>query len=88
MQRSCDTFHLIDLVSQAAAVQSLLAGCPPDEKIEWLASHGKLAALPVKPAGSRQVFSFESYVGLQCLFFIDGDDLIFIGDHATWRVPR
>lgn len=88
MQRSGDTFHLLDLASQAEAVQALLVGRPLDEKVAWFETHGKLSALPSKTPRSKQVYSFESNIGLQCLFFIDSDDLVFIGDHTTWVAPR
>ena len=88
MQHAGDTFHLLDLTSQAQAVQALLAGRRQEEKVAWFAAHGKLAALPTRTPGAKQVYSFESNIGMQCLFFIDGDDLVFIGDHTTWVVPR
>ena len=86
MRRRRDNFHLIDLASQAAAVQALLAGRPPEEKLAWFAAHGKLAAAPGTRPGP-QVYLFESFIGRQCLFFISGDSLVFIGDNTTWSVP-
>ena len=88
MQRPDDTFHLLDLASQAEAVQALLVGRPLDEKVAWFQAHGKLSPLPSKLAGARQVYSFESNSGMQCVFFIDNDDLVFVGDNTTWSVPR
>jgi hypothetical protein len=88
MRHFVDPFHLIDLVSQADAVQSLLAGRSLDDKVAWFEAHGRLLALPAKGPGSPQVYSFESRIGLRCAFFIDGDALVFIGDNTTWAVPR
>lgn len=88
MQQLNDSFHLLDLESQAEAVQSLLAGRPIEAKVAWFAAHGKLSTRPSRAPGAKQVYSFESNIGLECLFFIDGDDLVFIGDHTTWVVPR
>ena len=78
MQRSCDRFHLLDLISQADAVQTLLVGRTLDEKIAWLAAHGKLSALPIEPPGSKQGYWFESNIGMKCTFFFDGDDLVIV----------
>jgi hypothetical protein len=36
------TFLLIDLISQAKAVQSLLHGKSVEEKTEWLSLHGSI----------------------------------------------
>ena len=88
MQRPADTFHLLDLASQAEAVQALLVGRSLDEKVAWFAEHGKLSAVHIKLPAAKQVYSFESNIGIKCLFFIDGDDLVFIGDHTTWVVRR
>ncbi len=79
-------FHLIDLVSQAVAVQSLLRGMPVDEKIAWLSSRGALTPKPKTRADERQIFWFESRTGRSCAFFLDGDEFIFIGDHTTFTV--
>ena len=88
MQRAHDTFHLLDLASQAQAVQALLVGRPLDEKVAWFNAHGKLSSLPPPLAGARQVYSFESSIGMRCLFFIDNDDLVIVGDNTTRSVPR
>jgi hypothetical protein len=37
-----EDFHLIDLISQAGAVQPLLRGKSTEEKIEWLSAHGTI----------------------------------------------
>ena len=88
MQRARDTFHLLDLESQAEAVQVLLIGWSLEEKVAWFQTHGKLSPLPSKLAGNRTVYSFESSIGMQCVFFIVDDDLVFVGDNTNWVVPR
>lgn len=87
MQRASDTFHLVDLASQAEAVQALLAGWALDEKVAWFERHGKLAPVPGSFTGN-QAYAFESATGLKCAFFIKDDSLVFIGDNTTWSVPR
>lgn len=81
-----DDFHLIDLASQAPAVQRLLAGLPVERKLEWLAARGELVRIsnrgPDLPAWHR----FESTVGLEHCFFFDGDTIVFMGDHSTFIV--
>jgi hypothetical protein len=81
-------FHLIDLVSQAAAVQSLLCGCSDQEKLAWLSSHGALSPKPKISPDERQCFRFESRLGAECWFFLDGDEFVFLGDHATFTVTN
>lgn len=88
----CNHFPIVDLVSQAQAVQRHLAGQSLDVKLAWLGSRGRLTvqtALKRKFPDSSTVYVFESYVGigLTCAFFIDGDDLVFFGDHTTFGVP-
>jgi hypothetical protein len=78
------TFHLIDLVSQVTAVQSLLCGRSAEEKIEWLSSHGSITPKPKTRPDERQCFWFESPTRATCCFFLDGDEFVFIGDHTTF----
>ena len=80
------TFHLIDLVSQAAAVQSLLRGRSAEEKIAWLSSHGSLTPKPKTRPDEHQTFWFETLTGRSCAFFLDGDEFVFVGDHTTFTV--
>ena len=80
------TLHLIDLVSQAVAVQALLRGRSAEEKIEWLSSHGSLTPKPKSRPDERQTFWFESSTGRSCAFFLDGDEFVFVGDHTTFTV--
>ena len=81
-----DAFHLFDLPSQALAVQRFLSGLPVDEKLTWLGAHGRLIPVDVHFPGARSVYRFESGLGLACLFFIDGEGFVFIGDHTTYTV--
>lgn len=78
------TFRLIDLPSQALAVQRLLTGLPDQEKLAWLASQGRLSRVPTSGPGARPVFRFESSIGLSCCVFIADDQFIFLGDHTTF----
>lgn len=77
------TFHLIDLVSQCAALEGLLAGMSDVQKIDWLSAHGRLALVP-KHEGP-QVFHFTSTVGLETRFFLRNGLFVFLGDHTTFR---
>jgi len=81
-----ETFHLLDLPSQALAVQRLLIGRTTDEKLAWLGAHGQLSRVPINVPESRPIYRFVSSVGLECLFFIDRDEFVFIGDHTTYTV--
>jgi hypothetical protein len=80
------TFPLIDLISQAGAVQSLLRGKSPEEKIEWLSAHGTITLKPKTQQNERQSFWFESPTKANCCFFLDDDEFVFIGDHTTFKV--
>lgn len=83
-----DSFALLDLHSQAVAVLRLLAGRSENEKLAWLATHGKLEALASGLDGGRTNYLFESVLGIRCLFFIDSDDSVFfLGDQQWSRVP-
>jgi hypothetical protein len=82
-----ESFHLLDLPSQALAVQRLLSGRPEGEKVAWLAAHGKLSIVDTTHfPGARSVYRLDSVLGLGCLFFIDGDQFVFIGDHTTYTI--
>jgi len=78
-------FHLIDLVSQAAAVQRLLAGKTDSEKLAWLAARGKVEPVLMTPDG-RQTYHFESVTKQEAAFFFDAGELVFVGDHTTFTV--
>src|SRR5262245_38496551 len=78
------TFHLIDLVSQCAAVERFLAASSEDEKIAWLSARGRLQALPMSH-GHKQVYQFTATTGLEALFFLSDGLFVFVGDHTTFR---
>jgi hypothetical protein len=81
-----ETFHLLDLPSQALAVQRLLSGCSESERLSWLAARGKIVPIEMRIAGVRPVYMFESVLGLRCAFFISGDGFVFFGDHTAYTV--
>ena len=78
-------FHLIDLISQAGALQRLLAGKTDSEKLSWLAARGKLEPVIMTPDG-RQTYHFESVTKQEAAFFFDAGELVFVGDHTTFTV--
>jgi hypothetical protein len=80
------TFHLLDLPSQAPAVQRHLKGCTAEEKLAWLAARGELSRIPIAIPNARPHYQFVSFIGMECIFFIDGDEFVFIGDHTTYTV--
>jgi hypothetical protein len=83
-----DTFHLLDLPSQALAIQRLLSGQTEDQKLAWLSMHGKLSPFVSPIPGARQVYLFESTLGFHCGFFFDGDEFVFMGNHTTYTVKH
>ena len=80
-----DAFHLIDLSSQATAVQRHLSGLLVAEKLAWLADRGTLT-LAIALPGVRDTFRFKSTIGLDCLFFFIDEKFVFVGDHWTYVV--
>ena len=80
------SFHLLDLTSQAIAVQRLLRGRSAQEKLDWLGARGHLNQMVTSLANARPVYRFVSIIGMDCVFFIDGDELVFIGDNTTYTV--
>jgi hypothetical protein len=78
-------FHLIDLVSQCRALERLLGGSSDDHKIAWLAARGCLTQIPTREEGWKQVFHFQSTLGLEAYFFFSDGLFVFIGDHTTFR---
>jgi hypothetical protein len=77
------TFHLVDLVSQRAAVREYVTGKSPAEILEWLATKGRLNRIPSQP-GFAETYEFESTEGLRAAFFFDCEGLVFVGDHTTF----
>jgi hypothetical protein len=89
MQREEDDFHLIDLGSQAYAVQQHLRGRPAPEKLAWLSERGEVSQ--VYKAASRgfpDTYLFRSRLGFEIAFFIRDDQFVFIGDNTTWVAPE
>jgi len=80
-----EDFHLVDLVSQARAVQRILVGTTDTEKLAWLAERGKLEPAAVRPGG-RQIYRFESVNRQEAVFFLDAGEFVFVGDHTTFTV--
>jgi hypothetical protein len=79
-------FTLLDLPSQAVAVQTLLRGKSTEEKLAWLAAHGTITPKQKLSDTERQAYFFRSTLGSECVFFIDGDEFVFIGHHTTYTV--
>jgi hypothetical protein len=82
-QPMSDSFHLLDLISQARAVADLLRGRSHEAKIAWLAAHGQLRR---RQLGSRDIYDFRSGVGHECVFLLDQEQFVFLGDHTTFTV--
>jgi hypothetical protein len=80
------SFHLLDLTSQAVAVQQLLRGRSVREKLDWFAARGQLEQVATSVLNARPTYRFVSAIGMECIFFIDGDEFVFIGDHTTFTV--
>lgn len=79
-------FTLLDLPSQAIAVQHVLRGRSAEEKIKWLKAQGTIKQIPKTTEDERQTYFFVSSVGRECAFFIHGDDFVFITDNTTYVV--
>jgi hypothetical protein len=77
------TFHLVDLISQRAAVREHLTGKSPAEILEWLATKGRLTHVAPQPSFA-ETYEFESSEGFRAVFFFQGGDMVFIGDHTTF----
>jgi hypothetical protein len=75
-------FHLVDLISQRDAVRAHLRGKSAEEIVEWLSRRGRLDRWSVE---DRDHYCFETVFGRQAIFFFDEGDLVFIGDHTTFR---
>tara|TARA_R110002167_G_scaffold68493_1_gene193272 strand:+ start:57 stop:305 length:249 start_codon:yes stop_codon:yes gene_type:complete len=78
-------FILIDLVSQRDAVRDFLRDVDTASKLEWIANWGTIRTIE-HPSGLRQIYAFESRLGLRAgFFFDDSDDFVFLGDHHTFK---
>jgi hypothetical protein len=79
-----DNFHLLDLLSQAAAVKQLLNGKTANEKLSWLSTHGKLSQMERRLPEWPDTYLFKSRTGAECFLILQGDILRFVGDnHLT-----
>jgi len=78
------TFPLLDLPSQALAVQQLLKGLAAEEKLAWMTAHGGLSRVKMFYPDCQPIYRFVSYIGMECVFFVDGDEFAFICDHTTY----
>ena len=82
------TFHLLDLGSQALAVQRLLKGKTAEEKLAWLARHGELTQVPLSIPNAKPTYRFVSLIGMESRFFLNGDEFVFIGDNTTYTAKE
>jgi len=73
-------FHIVDLISQREAVREHSRGWSAEEVVAWLATRGRLSKRAI---AGQDVFYFESAAGREAVFFFDGDQLVFVGDHTT-----
>jgi hypothetical protein len=80
------SFQLLDLTSQAVAVQRLLRDRSVRDKLDWFAARGQLEQVATSISNARPTYRFVSTIGIECIFFIDGDEFVFIGDHTTFTV--
>lgn len=76
-------FHLLDLPSQALALQRFLKGLTDEERLAWISARGKLS-LASNMAGFPTTYRFVSCIGMECVFFISDDEFVFLGDHTTY----
>jgi ankyrin repeat protein len=74
-------FQLVDLVSQREAVRRHLMDWSVANIVAWLAERGELTKRSVS---GRDVFYFRSTAGREAVFFFDGDEMVFVGDHMTF----
>jgi hypothetical protein len=72
-------FHIVDLLSQREAVRKHSRGWSADEVVAWLATRGRLSKRNIS---GQDVFYFESAAGREAVFFFDGDQLVFVGEHV------
>ena len=80
-----NVFRLVDLVSQRHAVRLLLAECAQEQKLLWLAQYGEISEIPSLDSEGAIAYRFESRVGLVASFFFGDDDIVFLGEHSTFR---
>ncbi len=81
--KSTSSFTLIDIVSQAIALQKHITGWSKEEFISWLQEQGTLKEF--SDIFGNEVFSFESSVGLFAIFYLRENQFTFIGDNTTYQ---
>ncbi len=86
MRMAPTSFQLPDLPSQAAAVGRILSGLSESGKLSWIGERGKLRSITVHGLCDRWVYTFESTIGLRCVFMIVGDDFALFGDNTAYVV--
>ena len=77
------SFTIINLVSQASAFSRFVEGWTEEQILAYLSRQGKLEWQSHMPG--KKVYRFESCVGFPALFFFDEGQLIFIGEHSTFK---
>ena len=79
------SFVIINLVSQAVAFSRFTQGWTEEQILAYLSRQGELEWLAHLPG--KKVYQFKSGVGFQSSFFFDEGEMIFLGDHSTFRPP-
>jgi hypothetical protein len=77
------SFHLYDLVSQAAAVQQYTTGWSKAELLAWLKEQGRLEEWT--DMFGNEIFTFESLTGFRATFYLQGTRFTFLGDHTYFQ---
>ena len=78
-------FQVIDLVSQRDAVKEHLKQKSETEKLAWLGTKGEVIQIPKRNDNEKQVYQFTSSLGRVAYFFFDENEIIFVGDHHTFK---
>ena len=78
-------FVVVDLISQASAIEKQLAGRSDVEIISWLECKGQIEKLKKQLPQEKQLFRFNSYLGMEAIFFVNNGQFFFIGDHSVFR---
>jgi hypothetical protein len=81
-----NVFHLLDLASQSIAVQKFLEGKTVPEKLAWLSRQGDLSLIPISIPDTAPTYRFVSRIKIECIFFINEDRFVFIGDHTIYTI--
>ena len=85
------SFYLIDLISQAYAVETLLAGKSKRDVLEGLQTKGELKEWKILSSEFNTVYEFRSkfelcsHLYFGAVFWIEKGQFIFISDHRTFR---